>query len=395
MEPVTTESQREGRSSSRFDRAVLLTAVATAALGLGMILALLADLQDRFGFPDWGLGVITASSFLTAFFAYIWLSPFADRGYARPMMILGGLVTAGAMLWIGFATELWQFTVARALVGLGEGMFVPAARRVALSWSDRPGRELGSVFSASIVGFLVGPGAGAIVADAFDLSAPFFIAAALMLLVLPFVARMTAPPGVTQSTPGGVLSLFRSRMVTAGVLLAATEFFSVGALEAVWARLLADNGASTTFIGVGFAIILAPLVVLAPVGGRLADRYRPLRVGVIAAALVVPLLLLYGWVTALVGLLVVGAVHASMSAAIAPSAGAAVAEGSPSDRIAQGQGLLEAFGFLAAAVAAAGAGLLYGALGASGLFISLTAGAAVLVVSAFLVGRPAIVSAKS
>jgi predicted MFS family arabinose efflux permease len=260
---------------------------------------------------------------------------------------------------------------------------------VALSWSDHPGRELGNVFSASVVGFLVGPVAGAVLADAFGLTAPFVLAAGAMVLVLPFVSRMSAPAAEKQRTDGGVLTLLRRRMVAAGVLLAATEFFSVGALEAVWARLLTDNGASTTFIGVGFAVILLPLMVLSPVGGRLADRYRPLRVGLVAAACVVPVLLLYGWVTTLVGLLAAGAVHATLSAAIAPSAGAAVAEGSPRDQVAQGQGLLEAFGFLAAAVAAAGAGWLYGAVGATGLFTALAAGALVLVVAAFVVGRPA------
>ena len=163
------------------DRAVLLVAVGASTLGLGMITTLLADLQDQFGFDDWGLGVITASSFVTAFVAYLGFSRYADRGYARTMLVAGGLIGAAAMVWIGQATELWAFALARAMVGLAEGIFVPAARRVALDWDPhRPGRALGTVLSATIIGFVLGPVFGALLAEAFGLSAPFYLAAAVI-----------------------------------------------------------------------------------------------------------------------------------------------------------------------------------------------------------------------
>ena len=303
------------------------------------------------------------------------------------MLVLGALVGGVAMLWIGLASELWELVAARGLVGLGEGLVVPAARRVALGWSERPGRELGSVFSASVGGFVLGPIVGALLAETFDLSTPFSVAALLSFCTIPFLARLTEPPVAEQKTTGGILSLLRHPLVATGVLLGMAEFLSIGALEAVWARLLTDLGASTTWIGFSFTVLLLPIVLLAPIGGRVADKYQPVRIGLLGALLLVPIVYMYGVMTTLIGFAALGAVHAATSAFISPSAGAAVALGSPPDRIAQGQGALEAFGFLSAALSAAGAGWAYGALGASGLFALLAALGLVLVIVTFFVGR--------
>jgi MFS family permease len=373
----------------RLDRAVLLVAVAAATLGLGMITALLADLQDTFGFDDWGLGVITGSSFITSFVAYVWFSKYADRGHARLMLVGGGLITAGAMIWIAHATELWQFVAARSFVGLGQGLFVPAARRVAISFRpDEPGRELGLVFSASVGGFLFGPILGSWLATSVSLGAPFYVAAVTLLASLPFVGRLRTSPEVSdeQVTLG---QLLRIRWVLTGMVLGASEFFVIGALEATWARYMTDLGASTLFIGVSFTVLLLPLVVMAPVGGRLADRHDSRKVGMVALTFVIPLTALYGQVTTPVAMASVGGVHAIFSGIIGPAAATTVAIGSPAGAIARGQGVLEAFGFLSAAVAAFAAGALYGAIGPAQLYALVAAGLVVYLLAAWWLTRSA------
>ncbi len=354
---------------------MLLVAVAASTVGLGMIAALLADLQDTHGFADWGLGVITGSSFVTAFVAYVWFSEFADRGHARPMLVSGALITAAAMVWIAHATELWQFVVARSLVGLGGGIFVPAVRKVAIQSSpDQAGRELGLIFSASVAGFVLGPVLGGWLAPAFGLGVPFYVAAITIGVTLPFVARMEMSHSEETAERVGVVALLRNRMVIAGILIGSSEFFVLGALEAVWARRMTDLGASTSFIGTSFALLLVPLVVVAPFGGRLADRHDPRRVALAALIFVVPLTFLYGRIATPVGLAAIGAIHSVGSGIIGPAAAAAVAAGSPKGAIARGQGLLEAFGFLSAAAAAFASGALYGAIGAGPLFALVAAG---------------------
>ena len=387
MEPLATDSHLDATPPRRFDRVVLFATVTMSTVGLAMIFALLADLQDKFGFPAWALGLITASSYLTSFIAFVWLSHYADRGHARAMLMLGGLVGGAAMVWIAFGSELWELVAAKAIVGLGEGVIVPAARRVALGWSDRPGRELATMFSAGVSGFVVGPVLGAFLAETFSLSIPFTVAALLSFLTIPFLARLRVPSVSEGRTSGNIFTLLRHPLVATGVLLGATQLISIGVLEAVWARLLTDLGASTTWIGVSFTVILLPFILLVPIGGRLADRYSPVRIGLIGVLLLVPIVYMYGVLTGLVGLVALGVVQTAATALISPSAGAAVVLGSPPERLAQGQGLLAAFGFMSAAVGAAGAGWAYGALGASGLF-GLTSGAILVLVGVtFLVGR--------
>ena len=371
-----------------FDRPILLIAVGASTLGLGMIAALLADLQDRFGFAHWGLGVITASSFVTAFVAYLWFARYADRGRAREMLVIGSVIGAVAMFWIGQASQLWAFVAARALVGLGEGIFVPAARRVVLGWEpDRPGKALGSVLAATVIGFVLGPLLGGILGEGFGLSVPFTLAAAVIVTTLPFVARLDTPAGTRADSRDGVRRLLGHPGVVAGIVLASTEFVSIGALEAVWARLLTDRGASTLFIGAAFTVILLPVAVVSPIAGRVADRYGPHRVAFFATLAIVPLTFLYGRLDTPAALVALGAVQGVGGALIAPAAGAAVALSSPTELVGQGQGLMEAFALLAAALAAAASGWAYGTLGPGRLFAGLAIAILSMVATAWLVDR--------
>jgi MFS family permease len=69
-------------------------AVAANTVGLGVIIALLADLQEKYDLPTSGLGLVAGAAFITAFIGYVWLSRYADRGHAKTMLIVGTLVGA-------------------------------------------------------------------------------------------------------------------------------------------------------------------------------------------------------------------------------------------------------------------------------------------------------------
>src|ERR1051325_11266719 len=97
----------------------------------------------------------------------------------------------------GFAVggSLVALIAARGLMGLGAGIFLPAARRV--TSSAFPGREaeaLGRLGSAEGGGFLDGPPVAAVIAAGFGLRAPFLVFAALLLVVSPTMARLPEPP---------------------------------------------------------------------------------------------------------------------------------------------------------------------------------------------------------
>ncbi len=357
----------------RVDQFILHVAVAANTIGLGVIIALLADLQDAYDLPTAGLGLVAGVAFITAFIGYIWFSRYADRGHAKTMLIVGSLTGALALVMAAYARGLWTLVLARAGLGFAEGAFVPAARRVVLDWSpDRPGEVLGRIMAASVAGFALGPVIGAVLADSFGLRVPFLVPAALLLMAVPVVARLRAPEPVPIREERCLFSLLGNRLVLAGVALGFVEFATFGSFDAIWARLLTDLGASTVFIGVSFTVMALPLVLLASRFGRLVDRRSPILVAGLGMIAVAPAIFAYGWLAVPVALGAAGIAHAVGSAALAPAAASLVAQGSPPDMVARGQGLLEAVGFLAAAAAALPTGWAYETMGRGPWFTMLS-----------------------
>ncbi|HSR44237.1 MAG TPA: MFS transporter [Acidimicrobiia bacterium] len=348
----------------RVDQIILHLAVAANTIGLGVIIALLADLQEAYDLPTAGLGLVAGAAFITAFIGYVWLSRYADRGHAKTMLIVGTLVGALALVLAAYARGLWTLVFARAMLGFAEGAFVPAARRVVLDWSPgRPGEVLGRILAASVAGFALGPVIGALLAERFGLRVPFLVPAAVLLLAVPVVTRLRAPEPLPIFEERSFLSLLGNRLVLAGVVFGAIEFATLGSFDAVWARLLTDQGASTLFVGGSFTLMALPLVVFSVRFGRLVDRKSSALVASFGILAVAPAVLAYGWLNLPVALGAAGIVHAVGSSALSPAAAALVAKGSPPDMVARGQGLLEAVGFLAAAAAAVPSGWAYETIG--------------------------------
>jgi MFS family permease len=367
---------------------LLYAAVAVEALGYGGIFALLADLQDRYGLPTYGLGLIGGASFLAGLVAQVSLARYADRGYTR-LLLRGGLaVAAVGMLWFGLATHLWEFIGARVLLGLGSGVFIPATRRVVVSRAgDRSGEALGRLASVEVGGFIAGPPIAALIAGLFGLHVPFIVFAAALAITSPAVARLEEPPVEPQGDKRVVRVLLRRRGVLAGLSLGAALFLSIGVFDAMWARYMSDLGASTAVVAVTLALFALPLVALSPFGGRIADRQGPVRSAVLALIITVPVIIGYGVTDSIVVACVLALVHSFCDAVTTPAGQAAVARGAPASLAAAGQGLYGAVGAAAAAFAAFGAAPLYGAAGPETMWAVCAALVAALALAAFLFGR--------
>lgn len=346
---------------------MLHVAVAASTVGLGVILALLADLQVALDLETSSLGLVGGASFITSFFAYIGMSRYADRGYAKRMLVFGAIGSAGALVMAAYATGLWSLVLARALLGFAEGTFVPAARRIVLDWSPtRPAEVLGRVLAASVTGFALGPLLGALLASRYGLRVPFLVPAVILSLSVPVILRIKAPKPDQSGEEVSMWVLLKHPLVLGGVMLGAVEFASIGSVDAVWAVFLSDMGASTLFIGMTFTLIAVPLVLLSARFGRLADRGSPIRVGVGGLAMLVPAMLLYGYTDSMWVAAVAVLVQATGASAIAPAGASLVVSGSPAAMTARGQGLLEAVGFLSAAAFSLPSGWVYDEFGMRG-----------------------------
>jgi DHA1 family multidrug resistance protein-like MFS transporter len=375
---VTTPEPPAAGAPGAAGRASLLVAAGILAAGFGLVAALLADLQETFGFPTWGLGLIAGVSFLTGFAGHVTLGPLADRGALRLMLAGGALAGVLSLVWLAAATRLWEFVAARALVGIAEGAFLPAARRLVVAWRpDRPGTELGRLLGAGMAGFVAGPVAGGVLASGLGLRGAFLVPAAALAAAVPFLGRMPVP--ALPAVPGGsIWSLLRRPIVRAALLLGSAEFFVFGALEAIWARLLTDRGASTTEVGLSLTLVVLPLPLLTPLAGRFADRIDPARLAAAAVAGLTVVSPLYGIVTGAAATVAVGVLQAAVTSGSAPASQALLTGGVPPGRVAAGQGLLEGFGLLVAAAAALPVGWVYGTLGTRWIGVGLAVPTAAL-----------------
>lgn len=361
--------------------ATLYVVTGALALSNGAVFALLADLQDRFGFSSLGLGLVAGASFASGFAAQVALAPLADRGHAHRLLVVGLVTAAAGTLLMGVGSHVAVFVVARLLTGVGYGMYIPAARRAIIGVAGtRAGALLGRLTSFSVGGFVLGPPLAGVAADLAGPRAPFLLLAVVVLVCVPSTLRADVVESSRPEAATSIPQLLRIPGLQAAVALGAAFYLSIGVFEAVWARLLTDLGASTRAIGFSLLAFGIPMSALSPVGGRLADRFGGMRTATVSMVATVPIMVAYGRIEAFWGLLAVVFVHAICDATTSPGAQLAVSRAAPAADAAAAQGILEAAGFLMAALAAVAAAPIYERHGADALFTG-AAGLMVLLVA--------------
>jgi MFS family permease len=367
---------------------------AVLTMASGAVFALLAELQDQYALPGWSLGVIAAATFVGNVVMQITVARFADRGHTR-LLLRAALLCAGlGMIGFTLASGVWGFVGARLLTGAGEGLYGPAARRVAVYRTPaRPAEALGRMGAVAVAGFVAGPPLAALLLELRGIRAPFVALLAVLAVCIPFIARIGEPPTEPDSRRGAVRLLLRSRAVHAALMLAAALQVMFGAFEALWSRLFKDLGAGPGFIGVSLALFPIPLIILSPFGGRLADRHGARRATVLANVASAPFVIAFGFATSPLLVAAIALVNGITQAVSMPGGQAAMADASPVELLAVGQGLYGAVGAIAAAIGAVGAASIYAASGARATFLATSTVVVALSLGAYLWGRTAPIGA--
>jgi MFS family permease len=330
------------------------------ALGYGSIYTLLAALRDRFGFSGTQLGAIVAAGFMAGFCAQLFLSRYADRGHAALLVRGGVIVGALAMFASAVATQYWAFVLARLLLGLGSGTVSPAIRRVVITRDpDHVGHNLGRLSAADVAGFVCGPVVAAVAAQVAGLRAPFWILGAVMLVVLVLAARLDLAAGPVTADRRGARELLTVPTMRAALATSVAFYLTVGMFEAIWAVLLHDRGAATWLIGLTLSLFSMPMIFLAPIGGRAAQRRGPLRVVTVSLSVAALCTFSYGVLPSLWVILAVSALHATADSFTMPGNQVAAALAASPERASAAQGLLGAAGLATAGLTGAVAGALY------------------------------------
>lgn len=369
---MTVTDEGTGATATTARLAPLYAATFVLAAANSVVFPLLAELQDRHHLPTSGLGLVSGAAFVTSLVAQLLLAPTADRGHARVLLVAGLLMTAAGNLWFAAGGSLTQFVAARALTGAAGGCFLPAARAVVATASPhRVAERLGRMASVEIAGFAAGPVVGGILADGFGLEAPFVVIAIAALAAVALIGTSPLPASRRAEHARGPLSalaLLRHRGAAAAALCSVALLLPVGVYDSLWARYLEDRGASTVFIGTSLTMYCVPIVLLGSLGGRLADRFGPLRSAHRSLLVVAPITATYGLLHPPFAIAAIAFVEAIAQAVAVPGAQAAMANACPPEQVAAGQGLAGALGQAAAGAVALGAAPLYAHTSAAWVF---------------------------
>jgi MFS family permease len=364
---------------------------ATAAIGVAssVVFSVLSDLQDTYGFADVGLGLIAGAGMVVGFLGQLLLAPLADRGHSTALIIGGLLMAVLGSLMFAASSSLIGFVVARSVIGLSNGMFLPAARAIAASMSDaNVGERLGTLGGVELAGFVTGPVVGGVLVGPLGVRWPFVICSMFALATAAaLIGRPLPRPALTSSSSRLGLDLLRIREMQVGVLVSVALFLPVGMYDAILDRYLTDRGASNLVIGLSFVMYGVPFALLATRGGRLADRRGALSMALLSIAFVAPLTLIYGVLTAPLAIMVMFAFEGSAQALGAPASQAVVAAAAPVGRASAAQGLAGSMNLLAAAIAAFAAPAIYSTWGAIAVFSSAAAAVALCGVAAAALHR--------
>lgn len=397
----------------------VVTATVLMSSGAMVIFPLLPTLQARLGISTADIGFVAAAGFAAALAAELVIAPFADRGRARLMGVVGVLLMFAALLGSALATETWHLVAGRALGGFGLGVFMAAASALLVRADPaRAGEALGRLGAAELAGIALGPlASGLAIAFATPGAILAWSGVVVLLGVAPVLlafrerqssdaaaagpaadaagARVAGGGSAAASDPAArpprvSFDLLRSPMVVGVLLLYGAVMVPTGAYDGIWPRFMTDIGASEWLTALSYTLFAIPFALVAGWAGRLADRRGGVPAFVRGAVVLVPIVALYGvigdpWVATGVGF-----VESGGQALAFIGAAAAMAQTVPAARAGASQGLMRAFGLLMATIAAALSGVAYEVGGPLLLF----GGTAVVVVAIIAAGLLVIRAAR-
>lgn len=401
----------------------VVTATVLMSSGAMVIFPLLPTLQSQLGISTADIGFVAAAGFAASLAAELIVAPFADRGRARTMGVIGVLLMVAALAASALATETWHLVAGRALGGFGLGVFMAAASALLVRADPaRAGESLGRLGAAELAGVSLGPlASGLAIAIATPSAILAWSGVVVLFGVIPVAltfreraartwasaagdAHTTADAAAAGATgvdaaaasvdPAGrpprvSFDLLRSWRVVGILLLYGAVMVPTGAYDGIWPRFMADIGAGEALTALSYTLFAVPYALVAGWAGRLADRRGGVSAFVRGAVVLVPIVALYGvignpWVATGVGF-----VESSGQALAFIGAAAAMAQAVPAARAGASQGLMRAFGLLTATIAAALSGIAYEAGGPLALFGGTAIVVVLIVVAGLLTIRTA------
>jgi MFS family permease len=356
---------------------------ATLAAGYGVLFTIVDDYKSEYGIDETSIGLVIGIGFLAGFVSQIVFAPFADRGHARTVVVVGVFVSVAGLLLMAIGTSLIPILLGRIVNGLGVGAATPAVRRIVIiADPTNLGTNLGRLLSADVFGFAMGPAISAVLVGPFGIPAPFIVVSVVALVLLPFVARVPVDETSLANRPRRRLAfdLLAIRPFAGATVLAGVGFLMIGGFDALWSLVHAELGTTEWIANLGITLFALPLVFLGPRGGRLAQTFGPFKLAAIGLLAGGGFMLGYGLLPTGGLIFALAMCHAVSDGLTISAAGVAAGMVIPEDRQAGAQGMLGASQALMAGVMAVVTGYVYENFGRTVAYV--TVAGAIFVVTA-------------
>ncbi len=308
-----------------------------------------------------------------------------DRFGRRPMLLwsraLYGVLALALFADIG---PLWLLALLRTLQGVASGAYVPALRAalVDLSDAEQRGQRFAQLQACEMVGLLVGPFLGGLVALWRD-SGVFGVAGIATFVGLIAMRRI---PETRAETKVGQVRVRLRWWRNPGILVPCLGVAALGTVfsmyDVVWPLYLSARGYSSLVIGLTISLFAIPILLLARPGGRLSDRSNRRWLMVASFVVTGACAATYPVLRSLGVIVAVGTVEACAFVLIEPTLFAVIGDSSPESQRGTAMGIGGLFQFGGSALGAAVLGSLYGV----GEGIAFWGAAGTLFVAALLCG---------
>jgi MFS transporter, DHA1 family, multidrug resistance protein len=235
------------------------------------------------GVDIWSGAITGSTSFVAAFASPIW-GRIADRHGRKVSLLRSSCAIAIFTAVMGLSTNVWQFFAARALMGMFAGFSTSAIALVASQVPERRlGYALGWLSSGQMVGSLIGPVLGGILADATgSFRIPFYITSAVTFsglgLVWFVVKEDFTPPkegAKSRSLWSGLSLLMASSSLMALFFVLFMAQFSVRTVQPMVTlfvqELIGSPPQIATLAGIAFSITGLANLIAAPFLGNRSD----------------------------------------------------------------------------------------------------------------------------
>jgi DHA1 family multidrug resistance protein-like MFS transporter len=236
------------------------------------------------GIAVWS-GILTGStSFVAAFASPLW-GRLADSYGRKPMLIRSSCAIALFTALMGLSQNVWQFFAARALMGVFAGFSSTAMALVASQVPEqRLGYALGWLSSGQLVGSLVGPVIGGLLADVtHSYRIPFYCTSAITFAAVFLVwygvrEHFNRPDGASRRRSGlrGVAMMIGAAGVLPLFFVLLMAQFSTRAVQPVVTlyvqQIVGQRPDLATLGGIAFSVTGLAGMVAVPFLGRHADE---------------------------------------------------------------------------------------------------------------------------